>query len=357
MLEKIVSKKREFFTSMTGVTVVMIAQGIVVPHINLKVLHSYGLLWVSLLTMGFMLARATASIFHASLYNTFSARFTGFFGIFLFSTCYIFYTILPTSFFPIVRILEGFAAGIFWPLLQSLLAMGVNKEWRSRMMSVYFIIGTIAGYVGYQIGSLVYKYLTPGFITLTGLLILYIYMVFYLLTSPSSKLKTGAKSTFRRSTKDIFREFPKLKKYIPFVILNGGVSGLMKDFLFAYVAMVTGYSEPVIRNYWSVMGYLALAISLIFAHLYESKNREKEVLWITSIFTLSVAFIPLIKNPAVIFIILALIAAGTRTLRPILRGIASKLTTKPEYGIALVNSISNFSSGIVPFIVAVMSLL
>ncbi len=354
ILGSIIVDWRGFISGFLSVVVVMVAQGIVAPHINLRVLEDLGLLWVSLLTLGFMLARSLSSLIHALFYEVLSARITGFIGLVLLIICYVSYTSLPSITYPLIRVLEGFASGLFWPLMQTLVAKSVVEGWRSRMLSIYFLIGNVSGYLGYLAGAAIYVFMGPGRIVYMGLLILIVYVFIYLVASPTEKFMVIKGS--KPGLGDVLDQSSRIRELIPLIILVGGVNGLMKDYLFAYVKTVTNYSEPVLRSYWSIIGYVGLILSIIFSHIYEAMHREKPVLIISTLLTLQVITLLFTNNPLAILLSLSLVVVGTRTLRPLLRGVAATRTSRPEYGIALVNSLSNIFAGLTPFIVALASI-
>lgn len=353
--DKVIVDRRCFYTSMFSVVIVMVSQGIVVPHINLRVLDELGLFYVSLLTLGFMSARSLSSLLHAMLYELYSARITGFMGLTLLILCYILYVVSPVNLYPLIRVLEGFASGLFWPLMQTLISSGVSMSWRSRVLSIYFLLGNIAGYLGYIIGGLIYVFIGSSMIIYMGLLILSIYIIVYVMISPNKKL--FMKHSPGIILGDMLREIRNLGKLLPLILLVGGVNGLLKDYVFAYVKIATGYDEPTLRNYWSIIGYIGLLLSILFSHIYEALHHGKRVLLSSTIMTLLILTLLFTNNPFIVLASLSLTIVGVRTLIPLLRGIASNRLGKPEYGIALVNSLSNISAGIAPFIIASLTLL
>ncbi len=335
---------------MVSVVYVMVLTGIVTPHISLEVLEKHGLLWVSLLTLGFMLARSFASLIHAPLYQKYSARTTGGLGLGLLITSYYLYSIVPPLYYPALQLLTGFSSGLFWPLMQSLLARGLKPQWRSRGFSIYFLLGAIAGYAGYQLGSLIYVTLGPDKLYVIGYTAGYLYLLIYILISPSERLivKRKAGGTLTQGLRD-------LKTLIPLIMLVGGVNGLLKDYLFAYVKFITGYDEPMVRNLWSIAGYTGLLMGYIASHIQEKYGREREVLLAGTFMIVTPILLPLTNNPYIVVLVIALTITGSRILRPVIRGIASNKTSEPETAIAIVNSLSNISAAITPPIIALLT--
>ncbi|OYT40207.1 MAG: MFS transporter [Desulfurococcales archaeon ex4484_58] len=344
--------KRSFYTSMISVVYVMVLSGIVTPHISLSVLEEAGLFWVSLLTLGFMIARSTASLIHAPLYQRYSARIVGGIGLGLLITSYYLYSIVSPIYYPLLQLITGFSSGLFWPLMQSLLAHGLNPNWRSRGFSIYFMVGAIAGYMGYQLGSLIYVYLGPENLYVVAYIAGYLYLAIYLLISPSSRLAVKSRGKIKYS---LLRGFREVSSLLPLIIFLGGVNGLLKDYLIAYVKLLTGYDEPTIRHFWSIAGYIGLVIGYIASHIQEKYHMDRQVLVFGSLMISSIILLPFITSPYIVFLIIAFVMVGTRILRPIIRGIASNKTRHPETGIAIVNSLSNISAGLSPLIIAMLS--
>jgi len=346
-----IADAQSFYTSMISVVYVMVLTGIISPHLSIKVLEEEGLLWVSLLTLGFMVARSTASLIHAPLYRKYSARLIGGLGLSMLITSYYLYSILPPLYYPVLQMLTGFSSGLFWPLMQSLLAHGLSPSWRSRGFSLYFIVGAIASYAGYQIGSLIYVFLGPQYIFVTAYISGLAYLALFLRIAPRQKLNVKV-SRYSLELRTGFRELGGL---VPLTILVGGVNGLLKDYLIAYTKLITGYSEPVIRNMWSIAGYIGLALSYLASYIQEKMHMEKQVLVTgTSMLLLLLLLLPL-RNPYTVFTIIALAITGSRMLRPVIRGIATNRTREPETAIAIINSLSNVSAALTPFVLALLS--
>jgi len=359
VVRKIVDS-RSFYSAMMSVVVVMIVYGIVSPHINLRVLSDLGLFGVSLLTLGFMMARSFSSLLHAILYESLSPRYTGLIGLGLITSCYIMYSFFPTILYPLVRLIEGFAAGLFWPLMQSLLVNGVSPNWRSRMMSVYFLVGEFSGFIGYQVGSLIIYVFGESKLVFTGILVIIAYTIVYSLLAPGKQHISVHKERGKRTETGlslVLSESRYVKSLVPIILLVGGVNGLMKDYLFAYLKTITGFEETTLRNYWSIIGYSGLLLSLLVSHIQESMRKTKPVLIVSTFFTGSIVFLAFTENPLIVFMILVLVTIGTRSLKPILRGIASNKTSRPEIGIALVNSLTNIAAGTIPFMLGLLSLM
>ncbi len=348
-----VTDRRAFATSMVSVVVLMIVVGVVTPHLSIKVLENEGLVWVSLLTLAYMVARAFASIAHAALYRALSARSLGIAGLSMIVGSYALYALSPTVLYPAIKLLEGFAAGLFWPLMQTLIVDSVDPGWRSRWMSMYFIVGAVAGYVGYAVGSLVYSLLGPGLIIWVGVGSGAVFIVAYAAMAPGRRisLRKGRSPKFR----EVFSDFGRVWPYMPIVLLVGGVNGLMKDYLFAYTKEVTGMDEPTLRNYWTLIGFAGLALSYLLAHVQEGMGKTRAVLGLSTALVASASMMLVARDPVTVFAVLTATTVGLRVIRPVLRGVVSNAASRPEHGIALVNAFSNIAAGSVPVIVALLS--
>lgn len=350
-----ITDKRAFATSMVSVVAVMIIAGIVTPHLSIKVLEKEGLFWVSLLTLAYMAARALASIAHAGLYRGLSARFLGLASLSAIVLSYVLYALSPAVAYPAIKLLEGFAAGLFWPLMQTLIVDSVDPGWRSRWMSIYFVAGAVAGYAGYVIGSLVYSLLGAGLIIWAGVGAGAAFLGVYAVMAPGRRVSFGGRAS--PGFKEVFADVGRLWPYIPVILLVGGVNGLMKDYLFAYTKEVTGMDEPALRNYWSMIGYTGLVLSYVLAYVQEGLGRTRAVLAMSTALVASASLMLVARDPVTVFAVLTATTVGLRIIRPVLRGVMSNAASRPENGIALVNAFSNIAAGVAPVAVAYISVL
>ncbi len=346
---------RGFTASMLSVAVLMIAIGFVSPHISLVALKYTGLIGVSLLTLGFFLARSFSSLIHSTLMIRYSVRFIGSLSILIIALTYLLYILLPPLTYPVVKVLEGFVSGLYWPLVQSLIVDSVAPGWRSRWLSIYFILGSISGYLGVQLGSLIISCLGPGYLVPLGLFIVAAYSLVFILLAPKTTPFRPGDPAAKPSLVEAFLEAGRISWLIPILLLMGGVNGLLRDYLFSLAKITTGYSEALLRYYWSLAGYTGLALSLVFSYLSEGRGYSRIVFLTGTLFTSSIILLPIAtSSPALYFAMIASIIIGVRILRPIVRGYASRMTSRPEHGIALVNSIANISAGITPVIIALI---
>ena len=90
-----------------------------------------------------MLARSYSSLLHARLYRSPTPKLTGVLALGLLIVCYALYTLLPPITYPLI----------------SLLVHKVDRQWGSRALSIHFLVGNLARYAGYQVGSVIYVYL------------------------------------------------------------------------------------------------------------------------------------------------------------------------------------------------------
>ncbi len=346
--------RRGFAASYLSVVVVMIAIGIISPHISLRTLEYMGLLGVALLTLGFMTARSIASFIHAPLMEKYTSRMIGSIGLALIVSTYMLYMILPPITYPLIKLIEGFASGLFWPLMQSLVVRSVAPNWRSRWTSIYFILGSVAGYAGVIAGSLIITLIGKEYIMAVGFGIGLGYLPIYYLVAPSKKIASNKK---KPGLLDSLSETGRLGRIIPIILLVGGVNGLSKDYLFSYAKLLTGFSESTLRMYWSMVGYLGMALSLLFSHIFEATRHSRIAVSTGLLFLSTIILVPFIREPITFFIIVSLTLVGTRILRPIIRAWASNIASEPEKGIAVVNGFSNIAAGLVPLVIALFQTL
>lgn len=335
---------------MTAIYVVvmgMIVSGLIRPLIVFHVLEEEGLFYVALLTTGFMVSRGVSSLYTGLMLKSYGYRFTGAIALTLWCSSITFYACLHPQLYPLIRVLEGFSAGLLWPLMQSLVSISVPREYRSRAMSLYFIAGSIAYNAGIWVGGYIEELHGSSILFLLTLAILSTTIVLYTIISPA----TGSRQPVVKVKKTYARVFSELASIAPLVIVVGGLTGLSLDYVMAYAKNVSGYPSLVARILWSYTGYVALIISYTVSHIldkYPSKTIPYAVGY-TAI--LSLASLSLKLPPELVYGLTILPRISSSVFMPVIRGFITKTSSDPEIAITLVNFLSNISAAFTPLLV------
>ncbi|WFO74746.1 MFS transporter [Desulfurococcaceae archaeon MEX13E-LK6-19] len=340
---------RGYVTALYVVVVGMVVAGFIRPLIVFSVLEEQGLFYVALLTTGFMVSRGFASLCTGFLIKERGYRLSGALALFLWCLSIMLYTIVPWQFYPIVRVLEGFSAGLLWPLMQSLVMASVPMEYRSRAMSLYFIAGSIAYNAGIWAGGFIEEYLGQTVLFVFSITLLLAAVIPYTLIAPThvSRREKSIKK-IRMSYMRVFRE---LSSVIPLVVIVGGMTGLSLDYIMAYAKNVSGYTSILARILWSYTGYAALVVSYIVSYIMDKHPSRSIPLAIGYIVIASLAILSLKLLPEILYMLTILPRVSNTVFKPIIRGYAAKTTSDPELATTAINFLSNISAAFIPLII------
>lgn len=338
---------RGYLTAIYVVVMGMIASGLIRPLIVFHLLEEQGLLYVALLTTGFMISRGVSSLYTGLMLKSYGYRFTGSIALTLWCFSVTLYARVPPQLYPFIRVLEGFSAGLLWPLMQSLVSISVPREYRSRAMSLYFIAGSIAYNAGIWVGGYIEEVYGSSLLFLIALIILFATIILYTIISPIA----GGKQPIVKVKKTYARVFSELASIAPLVIVVGGLTGLSLDYVMAYAKDVSGYPSLVARILWSYTGYVALIISYTVSHIldkYPSKTIPYAVGYTT---VLSLASLSLKLPPELVYGLTILPRISSSVFKPVIRGFITKTSSDPEIATTAVNFLSNISAAFTPLIV------
>ncbi len=339
--------------ALIAVVYVMIVNSIVYPHITFETYAFLNIVYVSLLTTGFMLARSVGSLLFIPL--TTRTRLYIYMPLILFiqAMIIVFYMESPVDYYVYIKLLEGLTAGLFWPLIQAITASSLPIDWRNRGISLYFIVGNIAGYLGVYLGGIIYTYYGATTIYYTGITLLLLFTVFTTIYfyKYRDQITYTTKTGKRQGLKNYLRTMSSIKTLLILAVIVGGLNGLLKDYLIAHVYRSIGGAEYTARTYWTSSGYIGLLLSYILSYTVDKTKNTMILFYSTYMIPLSLIIISLGTNPLYLVTGIALAIAGTRIVRPIIRGVAS---TKASVGesIALINSFSNIGAAIIPLAIA-----
>jgi len=108
---------------------------------------------MALLAAGFALGRGLASLAspRLALKRGSSVASLGFYGL---GSVGLGYILLPFSYYPYLRVMQGIFSGIAWPSLQALVMALAPYDKRARISSAYFFFGTFGSSIAYAMGGL-----------------------------------------------------------------------------------------------------------------------------------------------------------------------------------------------------------
>ena len=341
---------RNYLVALAASVTGMIVVGFIRPYIVFKTLGEQGLLVVASLTTGFMLARAFSSLYTGIWVKNKGFRYTGVSGLVLWALSLYLYTLIPSSLYPLNRILEGFSAGLLWPTMQMLVVESLPSSWRAKGLSIYFVIGSIAYNFSIWLGGLLKPVIgAMGLFTLSFLLLAG-YIVFYILALIEPRSRSSGQAIVKLG--DYSRLLGKIKDLIPLILVVGGISGLSLDYLLAYAKNISGFSSELARTYWSYAGYLGLALSLLLSHLADKYGGDRINYGVAYMVSLAIMLISMPLPPIILYTLVSLPLLGSKIFKPIIRSSIVGRTGEKELGVTITNTISNLGAAFMPLLVA-----
>ena len=248
--------------------------------------------------------------------------------------------------FILLRGIQGFLNGGTWPLIQLLVAASMPVRIRGRVLSLYFIMGSLAIFVG----NIIYVVISPlpFVVQLSISSILFVVMslisfIFIKLTyhSVTHLQRRTAKSTSKRETKSAFAALVILGSFI-ITFLNCFTMG---EFSYIFVMNSLKVSKEVATLVLAFTGLIGLFSSYFVSWL---ADRKSDVIALIISFTFGILSILLVQIPTPIFFYIGLTLASIalKSYVPLSRRIVVTYSSKPSLAIGLVNALTNLGSSI-----------
>ncbi len=346
---------RYYLVALTVCITGMFIHGLIRPYIVFHTLEEQGMLYVALLTTGFMLARGFTSLYTGLFIKRYGFTVTGSLGLTLWFIVLYMYLYIPSSLYPLVRVIEGFSAGLLWPTMQALAVSSIPFNWRNRGLSIYFVSGSLVYNLGVWIGGFlrrgygVYGLFYPSMALTLSLVLFYI-------VSTRGCVYRGSSGSTGLSLGVYRRVFSKTIDLVPLVIAIGGIAGLSLDYLLAYSKEVSGFDYSVARLYWGYAGYIGLVMSLLLSYIADRVGGGYRVSYL-AVYLMSIALalasIPL--QPLLLYTLLSIPVMGVRITRPLIRGVVLERERDREIAITYTNTLSNIGAAIAPLLVTTIN--
>ncbi len=342
-----------YLLALTVCSIGMIVVGFIRPYIVFHTLEEQGIVFVACLTAGFMFARALTSLYTGLFIKSRGYCFTGTIGLVLWTSVLYLYLITPSNLYPLIRVVEGFSAGMLWPTMQALVVHSIPSSWKTRGLSIYFIVGNVSYNFGVWFGGLVKAWAGVYGLFYSSIVLVTVLILVYSLATKGLYVNS---SLYSNVDLGLYRDvFKKTVDLLPIAIVVGGIAGLSLDYLLAYAKELSGFSYETARLFWSYAGYLGLALSLLVSYVadkYGGVGISYSVAYIVSISLLAIST-PL--NPILLYTLLSIPVMGTRVFRPVIRGVAIERVGDRELGITYTNTLMNLGAGIAPLIVVTIN--
>jgi len=335
--------KKGLLTVYFVVLISMIAIGLSRPAVTFKIkgMEAQGFLGlkIGLLTTAFFIFRALGATLSANVKNKRFVATVGFFG---FSFCLFVYN-LSGEYLPIIltKPLEGFLAGLTWPLVQLLVGVFTAEKWRITSMTIYFMVGRI----GIQSGNIFYGLINSIFISLFIASLLMFISAF-----PIFKIYSGSLDTKEKSELITKRAIIQPSPIYLAAFATGFNCGLAMELTLFYLNVIKSLSEAQASIFYGIAGLTTLLIPVVKGYLADVYSRKLIVSISLALVSLG-SFILSLNVVKELFVIIPLIIyiTGIATLQSLVRGLAV-LARKPQKTIGYTNAFGNIGAAVSPVI-------
>jgi len=293
---------------------------------------------ITILGSVFMLTRGIFSPVLGKLSDKGVSRFLivviGFLGLGIDSLLYL------HASYPLMLLLRGFDGlygAMVWPTIQTFVHFSSEQRIKSRLMSVYYVMGGLGGSIGYllyntMLGNIKYAIVTVSILYLLGIL----------LSSPFRGLKEKEKPLNERTRRTSFYLYSLSLFYGMFFALGSEV-------ILFYLAEIMGLGKEITTILLSVATIIALVGTLGVGYL-SDKFSYRHAMWILAFLSFFAGLFLMINSiPLAIMGTILLFISG-RSFLPISRSFAASTTKNVGTSIGLLNFTSNIGSVISPLI-------
>ncbi len=295
---------------------------------------------ISLLSSTFMLTRGIISPIAGKFadrgYRRFYLIIIGLLGLALDSYLYL---LIPYPYMLILRGLDGMYGAMVWPSMQAFVHFSSPREKRARLMSLYFIMGS----VGMAVGYIIYNFLLGN-----------VYLAIY--TVITFQISAAIISLLFRNFEKEKSEKKREKKYekLPVEIytltfLFGMFMGLGNEVILFYLAEVMFLGKYLSTGILFLAGIYALYGSYTMGFLADHLGLERAIVIVAAFGFVSCLFISINH---LFFVILGafLFFIGGRGFMPISRSYGASKTKKVGASLGYINMASNFGAVVSPLI-------
>ncbi|RLG85770.1 MAG: hypothetical protein DRO15_07090 [Thermoprotei archaeon] len=244
----------------------------------------------------------------------------------------------------VLRIIQGICSGASWPLVQLSLAQVTPRNIRGRILSIYFIMGSIAAIIANAIYILIIDY--PLTIKLTISSILF--------TLTSILILLGLIPSYRLVHRDVETRYRGVRTRSPLsssdlsVIIGGFICSFltsitMGDIAYIYISETLGVNKALAAQvvmYSGIVGFICSYFISWYA------DRVSTINALNLAITLAITSIPLIsiKSFSAIILGFSLAGIGIKSFTPISRRYFTTYSKTPATGIGLINASSNIGT-------------
>ncbi len=293
---------------------------------------------IAILSSSFMLSRAIFSPiigkFADKGYRRHLIIAMGFLGLLIDSQLYL---ISPYPVMILLRIMDGLFGAMVWPTMQAVVHFSSPRNYRARIMSFYFIMGSL----GMSLGYIAYSYLAGNVIYA-----LYLIAIVYLVEIAFS---FGFRDVKERKEKSKNEGGKVSISIFSLSFLFGLYTSLGNEVLLFYLAEVIGLGKVHSTEVLFFGALLALLGSILIGHIADRRGFVISIYILGILALISSVLIAIANAVLVILGVLIFFIAG-RGFLPISRSFTASFSKKVGVFLGFINLSSNIGSMIGPLI-------
>ncbi len=310
------------------------------------ILRDYGLsvFEITLLSSTFMLTRGVLSPiigkFADKGYRRLLLITSGLLGLALDSYLY---TVVPYPFMLFLRALDGMYGAMVWPSMQAFVHFAAKKDMKARLMSLYFIMGSL----GMSIGYIVYNFLLGN---------LYNAIITVIVMQLSAAFVALIFRGFEREVRKVDDRDVVEKGHgkVPVAVytitfLFGMFVGLGNEVLMFYLAEVMGMGKYATTSFLFFAGLYSLFGSYTTGFYADKISMDKAIV-LTALFGMLSCVLISIDNLFTVILGTLLFYISGRAFTPLSRSYAASQTKNIGAALGYINMSSNFGAVLSPLI-------
>jgi len=301
---------------------------------------------ISSIFVGFMGARGVMAIVSGYIMDI-KPRYARFIPVFAFLTslvilCYI--LVKDWSGIIALRVLQGILSGCLWPVVQFLVASLSPREVKGRILSLYFISGSLAVFLANIVYALIFSYplwlqlFIPGFIyILCGLTLTLSLMTIRGMDFKKTMVRGGTLlSTHKSSSGNL----------IYTAVIGGFALSFMTCYVFGdlsyiYVSETLNIGKSVTALLLAYAGVLGIMVSYLLGWASDKYSNKKTII-VTLLLAMISVFLVSCGNMYTFVLGLILAAIAAKGYRPITKRLLAIYSSLPALGIAAIDTSMNF---------------
>ena len=295
---------------------------------------------ITILFSSFMLSRAIFSPIIGRFADSGARRYMiiilGFIGLMIDA---FLYTMVPYPAMFVLRIMDGIYGAMVWPTMQAIVHLSSPGRMRARIMSFYFVMGS----VGMAIGYIFYSILM-GNLLYAIFLVMAVYSINIAMSFSFKSIDNKPKKIQSQNTIVILNPF-----FYILTFMFGMYLSLGNEVLLFYLTIIVHMSRVDATLVLSVASMLALGGSIFLSHVADRHGVIVSLLLLSIISPISAVFLSINSTYLILIGIFLFFIAG-RSFMPISRSFTATSGKKIGTALGFTNLSSNLGSVISPLI-------